>query len=237
MSKKIFFFKKIRSTNTKAKDFSKKGINDVVIVSEEQSEARGRFGRKWISGKGGLWLSILFRENNVEKSQYLTFIGAICVVKAIKKITNLETKIKWPNDVHFESRKLCGILTEAILGKGNYIIVGIGLNVNQLKFPKEIKNIATSLRIILKKEFNKEKILKKILKEFELLYHIFKKKKFEKILSEWKELSDTIGKNVKVVSMNKTYYGEVIDVDENCNLVLKLKNKIKKIREGDVFYL
>jgi BirA family biotin operon repressor/biotin-[acetyl-CoA-carboxylase] ligase len=231
-------FKKITSTNDKAKELAKRGLFDVVILAEEQTKGKGRFKRKWFSSKGGLYFSILLKQKNTEKVKYLTFIAAISVVKAIKKITGLKTKIKWPNDVYFNKGKLCGILTESVFGKEDYVIVGVGININQSRFNKKISNIATSLKILLKKEINKEKVLNQFLKEFNLLYNQYKNKKYKKILREWKYYYGTIGKDVKVISLNKNFYGKVIDVDNDCNLILRLKNnKIKKIIEGDVFVL
>ena len=231
-------FKKINSTNEKAKELAKKGLFDIVVVAEEQTKGKGRFNRKWLSSEGGLYFSILVRGENVEKAKYLTFIAAVSVVKAIFGVAKLKTKIKWPNDVHITKKKLCGILTETSSGKESYVVVGVGINVNQSKFNKKISNIATSLRIELNKKINKDKILNQFLKEFGKLCHQYKNKKYKKILNLLKENCDTIGKNIKVKTLNKLFYGKVIDVDKDCNLIAKLKNgKIKKIIEGDVFIL
>jgi len=231
-------FKKINSTNEKAKELAKKGLFDIVVVAEEQTKGRGRFDKKWFSSEGGLYFSILLKEKNIEKVKYLTFIAALSVVKAIERVVGLKTKIKWPNDVHINKKKLCGILTENGLGRENHVIVGVGINVNQSKFNKKISNIATSLKLELNKKINKEKILNKFLEEFSLLYKQYKNKKYKKILIEWKENCDTIGKNVKAVTLKKEFYGKAVDVDKDCNLILKLKNKkTKKIIEGDIFIL
>lgn len=231
-------FKKINSTNKKAKELARKGLSEIIIIANEQTKGKGRFNRKWFSSKGGIYLSILLKQKNIEKIKYLTLIAAISVVKAIEKIAKIKTKIKWPNDVHINKKKLCGILTESFLGKTSYVIVGIGININQEKFPKEIKNIATSLRIHLKREIDKEKILWQFLKEFIFLYNKYKNKKYIEILNLFKKNCDTIGKNVKVVTLKKEFYGKAVDVDEDCNLILRLKdNKIKKIIEGDIFVL
>jgi len=229
-------FKKINSTNEKAKDLARKGLFDVIIAADEQTKGKGRFNRKWFSSEGGLYFSILLKEKNVDKMKYLTFIAAVSVVKAISKVTKLKTKIKWPNDVHFNNKKLCGILTESVLGKENYVVVGVGMNVNQTKFHKSIKDITTSLKIQFKKPIDKNEILNQFLKEFSKLYSQYKNKKYKKILNEWKAWCDTIGKDVKVKTLSQNFYGKVIDVDKDCNLLIKLKNKkIKKIIEGDVF--
>ena len=133
---KIYHFKSLPSTQDKAKEFAKKGLSNVIIIADVQTRGRGRFKRKWYSSKGGLWMSILLKPSTIQNLQYLTFSAAVAVVKAIKKILNLNIKIKWPNDVHYNGKKLCGILTEGIFGKENHVVVGIGVNVNQNKFTK-----------------------------------------------------------------------------------------------------
>ena len=233
---KIFYFKSLTSTQDKAKEFARKGLSNIVVISDIQIKGRGRFKRKWYSGKGGLWMSILLKPKNVKNLQYLTFAAAISVVKSIKKIANLKTNIKWPNDVHYKKKKLCGILTEGIFGKDNYVVVGIGLNVNQSKFPNEIKNIASSLKIIKKKTFNIKKLTKTIIDEFGILYdNYYKKNNLKQILKIWKSYCDTLNKNITVITRTKKINGEAVGIDKDCNLLLKLKNgKIIKIIEGDI---
>lgn len=252
---KILRFKKLSSTNKRAKLLAKKRLFDVVVVADEQTKGKGRFNRKWFSSKGGLYLSILLKEQDVGNAKYLTFISALSVVKAIEKVTGLKAKIKWPNDVHFNGKKLCGILTESFSGKEGYVVLGAGINVNQLTFNTKISNIATSIKKELKtrenqrfsvsrkssisvKPIDKEKILNKFLEEFSLLYKQYKNKKYKKILDLLKKNCDTIGREAKVKTLKKEFYGKVIDIDEECNLILRLKNnKIKKIIEGDIFVL
>ena len=233
---KIFHFKSLTSTQDKAKEFAKKELSNVVIVADTQTKGRGRFKRKWYSNKGGLWMSILLKPNNIQNLQYLTFVASIAVVKSIKKIADLNTKIKWPNDVHYKGKKLCGILTEGIFGKNNFTIVGIGLNINQNKFPEEIKNIAISLRMVKKKTLNTKKLKKEIIEEFFYLYNNYhNKNNFGYILKTWKKYSDTINKNIMAITRTKKFYGKAIGVDKNCNLLLKSKNnKVIKIIEGDI---
>ena len=233
---KLYHFKSLPSTQDKAKEFSKKGFSNIVVIADAQTKGRGRFKRKWYSEKGGLWMSILLKPANIKNLQYLTFAAAISVAKSIKKITNLNTKIKWPNDVHYKGKKLCGILTEGIFGKDNYVAVGIGLNVNQDKFPSDIKNTATSLKIIKKKNIYIKKLSKNIIDEFFSIYNNqYDKNNVKNILKTWKKYCDTINKNVVVISRIGKIYGKSIDVDEDCSLVLKLKKiKIIKIIEGDI---
>ena len=236
MNCKIYHYKSLTSTQDKAKEFSKKGLSNIVVIADTQTKGRGRFKRKWFSDKGSLLLSILLKPKNIKNSQYLTFAAAIAVAQSIKKIANLKASIKWPNDVHYKGKKLCGILTEGAFGKANYVIVGIGLNVNQEKFPNEIKNLAASLKIIKKKSFDIKKLMKTIIVEFFALYsQYYNKNKLENITKIWEKYCDTINKNVTVITKTKKFSGKAVGVDENCSLLLNLKNnKIIKIVEGDI---
>ena len=236
MNYKLYHFKSLTSTQDKAKEFARKGLSNAVIISDVQTKGRGRFNRKWHSDKGGLWMSILLKSDNIENMQYLTFAAGISVVKSIKKITKLDTNIKWPNDVHYNGRKLCGILTEGTFGRENYIIVGIGFNANQSKFVEDIEDTATSLKIIKNKNINIKIFAKSILHEFFNLYNKkYNKNKLKDILKIWGKYCDTINKNVTVISKNKKIYGKAIGVDDNCSLLLKSKyNEIVKIIEGDI---
>ena len=233
---KFYKFGTLISTNDKAKEFSKKRLSNIVIVAEKQTKGKGRFNRKWISGLGGLYMTIVLKEKDLEKAKYLTLISSVAVAKSIIKLTNLKAKVKWPNDVLVNDKKICGILTETISGKENYALVGIGLNVNQSTFPKSIKKNSTSLRIKTNKQHNINKILKIIISNFNSLYKYYKNKNYKKIIDIWKKYSHTLGKKVKVKTLSNVYIGEAVDIDKNCNLILKLNNgEFKKIVEGDIF--
>lgn len=232
----IHHFKSLASTQDKAKEFAGKGISNVIIISDEQTKGRGRFKRKWHSSKKGLWMSVLLKPKDMGKLQYHTFMASISVVKSIKKISGLETSIKWPNDVHYKGRKLCGILTEGIFGRENFAIVGIGMNVNQTNFPAGIKNTAISMRMIKHRIFDIKKISKTILDEFFNLYgSYYKKNKFKEISRIWRKYCDTIGRDLIAATSTGKIYGKATGIDKDCNLIVKLKNKkIIKVVEGDI---
>ncbi len=235
---KTLNFVSLASTQDKAKQLAKKGSFNKVIIAEKQTKGRGRFNRKWFSSQGGLWMSIILKPSNIRNSQYLTFAAAVAVVNSIKKTANLNAKIKWPNDVHYNGKKLCGILTESILGKENYVIVGIGLNINQKKFPEEIEDKATSLKLITKKNFDIKKMSELVANKFFILYDKFyNKNRLDKILDLWKKHCDTLSKEAEVTTKKGKFIGKAVGIDDNLNLILKLRNN-KRIRiiEGDVIY-
>lgn len=219
---KIYHFDKVNSTNDKAKDFPKNS----VIIADEQTKGKGRFKREWSSSKGGIYLSIVLPKSN---ASYLTFIAAVSACKAIKDIYGLKTIIKWPNDLIYNKKKLCGILTKV----GDKSIVGIGVNTNNI-IPKPLEKKASSLNKIIGKKINNKKIINKLLNHFEKYLKLIQNKKYSKIINDWKNNS-FLGSKVKVKTINKTYSGIAYDIDKNCFLILKDKKGRKIIvREGDV---
>lgn len=160
----VQYFLKIESTNKKAKELAKKGVKPwTVIVAGEQISGYGKNKAVWFSPKGGLYFSVVLPKSNITDLQALTILAAFIVAKIIKENFKLEPFIKLPNDVFVNSKKIAGILTENIIGKDiKSSIIGIGLNTNIEKFPKDLENTATSLKIELGKKIDNKKILKQI---------------------------------------------------------------------------
>ena len=183
MKIKIKKYKKVKSTNDIALKFIKKNIFEPTLVTSEiQTKGRGRVGKKWISKKGNLFISLFFKYNQ-KKINFKQFaiLNAFLVKKVMSKIIKKKIKIKWPNDVLFDKKKFCGILQEVIkFGKFDYLIVGIGLNTNIAPQNKSFKS--TSLKNILNKKINNQKILKEIV----IAYEVFLKEKNKLSFSDLK---------------------------------------------------
>ena len=164
---KLYHFKRINSTNDKAKSFR----NCDVIIADVQTLGKGRLTKKWSSGKGGVWMSVVL-EPKIDDPQMFTDIAVDAVKKALKKLYDIDTKIKKPNDLLFNGKKLCGILTENVYkGRLEKTIIGIGLNVNN-KIPSYLNRIAISLQEITNKRMNKRIIIKEVLSQFKKLYNL-----------------------------------------------------------------
>jgi BirA family biotin operon repressor/biotin-[acetyl-CoA-carboxylase] ligase len=164
---KILEFEKLESTQKKAKEIAKEAEPWTVVLAKEQTGGYGRKGNFWYSPKGGLYFSVILPKTKIEDLQILTILTAFCVAKILKEDFKLEPFIKLPNDVYVNGKKICGILTEnIILGKEvKNSIIGIGLNTNIEKIPRDLENIATSIKIELKKEVENKELLKKIFEE------------------------------------------------------------------------
>jgi len=157
-------FKKISSTNEKAKAFKPW----TVLIAEEQASGYGRKGSQWFSPKGGLYFSLVLPKSDIHDLQILTILAGFAVAKTIKDNFGLEPLIKLPNDVLINGKKVCGILTENVVGKEvKFSVIGIGLNTNIKEFPSDLNKTATSLQLELKKEVNNEKIMKEIVSQLE----------------------------------------------------------------------
>ena len=163
MKIKIKKYKKVKSTNDIALKLIKKNISTpTLITTEKQTNGRGRIGKKWVSKKGNLFISLFFKfdQKKITFKQFAV-LNAFLIKKVISKTVSKKVKIKWPNDLLFKRNKFCGILQEVIkFGEFEYLIVGIGLNTNIVPQNKSFKS--TSLKNILNKKINNQSILKNI---------------------------------------------------------------------------
>jgi BirA family biotin operon repressor/biotin-[acetyl-CoA-carboxylase] ligase len=157
-------FKVLPSTNQKAKELAKKGAQPwTVIMAEEQSAGYGKEKVFWFSPRGGLYFSVILPKSQIKDLQTLTVLAAFIIARTLKEKFSLEPLIKLPNDVRLDGKKIAGILTENIIGRDVKLsVIGIGLNTNVNKFPQDLEDGATSLKIELGKEVNNQKILEEI---------------------------------------------------------------------------
>jgi len=229
----------IDSTNNFAKEMASKVPDGTVIIAEEQTAGRGRLGRSWISQKGcGIWMSIILKPNiQPQEALNLTQVAAISVVKAIEEVFHVESKIKWPNDIILNNKKVCGILTEmsSEIDKINYVIIGIGVNVNCDNFPEELKGKATSLYLETNSKVDRKKLTASILNNLEFYYNAYLQKGFEYIRPICIEKSITIGRQIKVIANEGEIEGKAVTIDNNGSLVVETKEgKRLSIISGDV---
>ena len=230
IGKEIYYFPELKSTNIIAKEKAlhrTEAISEgIIIIAERQSAGKGRLGRKWFSPAGGIWLSIiLYPQLSPFYISRITLMTAVAVVKAIKVCTQIESQIKWPNDILINEKKVCGILTEmsAELDIINWVVVGIGINVNidNREFPEDIQENTISLKEASDKEVLRVKLAQVFLQEFEKYYEILKRREFSSILKEWKLYSHTLGKKITVDMGERIITGEAMDINESGALILK----------------
>ncbi len=230
--KEIHYYTETDSTNQRAKEEMRDGL---LVIAEKQSAGRGRLGRKWSSDEGGLYFSLVISPGlPIDDLPKITLLSGVAVCEALSFVN---AKLKWPNDVLTDGKKVCGVLSE-IGGEVDspLVIVGIGINVNN-PVPEELKEKATSLKEVTGRELNRAEILKKTLQEFSKYYKLLLNSKWNEIRQRWRELSDSIGKEVVIRLANREYRGLVIDIDESGGLLLKTEDKIERVYSGECFYM
>jgi BirA family biotin operon repressor/biotin-[acetyl-CoA-carboxylase] ligase len=248
LGKKVVFLSTVDSTNEYAKKLAFEGaVEGTVVLAENQVCGKGRLGRAWASAdKKGIWMSIVLRpEVPPEEVQLITLAASVAVVKALRESTGIEAGIKWPNDIILDNKKVCGILTEmnSEMEAVNFIILGIGINVNQLTedFPDEIKKTAVSLRAYSQNVgtgtyfYNRSEIIKKLLFELERIYIKIISNDLKEVTEEWKKYSVTLGKEVRVLTKGDTFTGMAEDITKDGRLVVACADGIKReILSGEV---
>jgi BirA family biotin operon repressor/biotin-[acetyl-CoA-carboxylase] ligase len=244
LGKEIHSFKVLRSTNELgfmlAQSQSPEGT---LIVSEHQTKGKGRLGRNWFSpAEMGLWMSLILRpEIPPSRAPGISICAGLALVLAVNEMTDLKAKIKWPNDCVVKRKKIAGILLElsAELDKIDFVILGVGVNVNQNKddFPKNLIKNATSLKMECGKEISRLKLIKLFLREFEKIYLEFKKNGLTRLMPEIRILSSLMGKRVKARMGKKILKGKVKDIDQNGSLIIVTRGKEKAISAGEVTLL
>lgn len=170
LMKKIHYFEEIDSTNTHLKNNLSNYRTGDIILAESQTMGRGRNNRKWYSKKSqGLYFSILLKNTmDLHELNFLSLLAATSINRVLQKM-GFTCKIKWPNDIYINDKKICGILIENIMDSNiNNTIIGIGINVNTDSFDDQLKDRASSLYLESNRQkFNSYKILYRILKSLE----------------------------------------------------------------------
>jgi BirA family biotin operon repressor/biotin-[acetyl-CoA-carboxylase] ligase len=149
--------------------------NGAVVISETQTNGRGRFDRKWFSPAGGIWMTIILQPDlKMQDLSKITLLTASSIAETLIKNYKISLNIKWPNDLYFDGKKLCGILSESEkVGDKTYLIIGIGINVNNNCDGKNENLNATSLKEITGKQINRNFLIAKILNKFEAQYTFY----------------------------------------------------------------
>lgn len=240
IGREIYSFHEVESTNSVAKFLAKFGAPEgSVIISETQTKGKGRRGKKWESPSGGIWLSIILKPMiEPSKAPIITLATGVAVAKTLKRM-NIDARIKWPNDILINNKKVCGILTEANakFNSVDYVIVGVGIdsNLDTNILAENLRKGATSLKNETQVEIEESKIISNFLNEFEKIYNLFKEKKFDEILYDWRRMSQTIGNYVEIKQpLGKVLHGTAVGINDQGALILELDNgKLKKIISGE----
>lgn len=238
---RVFSYNSVGSTNHTAHDFAKAGMPEgTIVIADTQTKGRGRLGRHWYSQAGkGLYFSLILRPKLMpSQTPGLSLIAGLAVIRAIYAITGHKMLMKWPNDILSHDKKLAGILIEleAELDRVDYVIVGIGVNVNHLKkdFPRQLNRIATSLKIETGINLTRSVLLKQILIHFEKIYDNFCYHGLKYLAKELLECSAVYKKKVSLSLGKRKIAGIAVGFDDNGGLIIKGKNGLQAYSAGEV---
>ena len=232
----IHYFDEVDSTMDIARELARKECpHFTVVIAGRQKKGRGRLKRNWLSSDGGLYFTIVVRPKIPPVlSSRVNFAASMILAQTLRNMFNINTMVKWPNDVLVDGKKISGMLSEmeAETDRVSFISIGIGINVNNDPTPYE--PMATSLKKILGKEVPRIEVLKAFLDHFE---DAVNDADFDNVVSEWKKYTETLNRHVRIVTAREVFEGFAVDVDENGALILKLGDgSVKKIIYGDCFH-
>lgn len=240
MGQAITYYDEVDSTNTVAKSLAREGAKEgTLVVADKQNSGKGRLGRVWSSpARQAISMSLILRPQIMpSKASQLTLIAGVSICEAIEKVTGLNAQIKWPNDIVVNGKKICGILTEmsAQVECIEYVIVGIGVNVNIKAFPETLP-YASSLALEGNKEYSRKEIIAYFLEIFEQEYYKYLKTLDLSFIKErYESQCITIGRKVKLISSTNERLAEALGINELGELVVKLEDgTIEAVSTGEV---
>ena len=237
---KIHWIKSCSSTNDLTKELAISGEEEgTVVVSEEQTRGRGTKGRSWYSPrKKGLYLSLLLYPSQPQIS-LLPLMAGLAANDAIFESAGIRVGLKWPNDLIWEKKKLGGILCESgFLGnQASYVIVGIGINLDQRRedFPEEIRSLATSLKLITKRDIDRKEFLQELCKALNRWYRLFQERRNEEIVRSFQDYSILpLGERVELLTETEEVLGTYAGIDSKGGLILEREGKRMTFFSGEV---
>ncbi|MDY4023442.1 biotin--[acetyl-CoA-carboxylase] ligase [Staphylococcus borealis] len=241
LASEIEVFESVASTQTIAKQELVGNSASMIILSDEQTQGRGRFNRNWASSKGkGLWMSLVLRPN-VPFSMIPKFnlFAALGIRDAIQSFSNDKVEIKWPNDIYIVDKKVCGFLTEMIANYDSIdaIICGIGINLNHedSDFSDEIKHSATSVGLHSDTKINRYTFLEALISSIEKRYTQFLTQPFAEIRNEYIQASNIWQRQLRFTENNTQFIGEAIDIDRDGFLIVKDENnEVRRLISADI---
>ena len=244
IGQRVYYYDSLDSTQNQALKITKDVKNDgALVVASKQTMGKGRSGRKWISPKGGIWISIiLFPKFDISVTTLFPIASSLALSYAIEKIFKISPELKWPNDVTIKGKKVAGMLVDVSLesNKIESLVLGVGINfnINTKEVEKILKNTPNFYGVTTLNDKNKNqkaiKLIRSFLTELEKIYSALNEKKISQIISEWTKRSSTIGKKIELETVNGKIIGKAIKIDYDGALIISNNNKIERIIAGDI---
>lgn len=234
------YYETVDSTNTQAKRLAEEGYgNGTLLIANYQNAGRGRRGRSWEAcSDTAVAMSLLLKPKiEPDNASMITLVAALAVSKAITKLTKKTAGIKWPNDIVMNGRKVCGILTEMSLKSGcvDYIVVGIGINVNTAYFPKEIQATATSLYLETGEQVSRVELIGLVWEFFEELYEIYlQTEDLQRLVKAYDARLVNKNQRVRVLDPQETFEGKACGITARGELIVETENGHSLVSSGEV---
>lgn len=247
IGKQVYYFDSINSTQNQALKMDKDVANDgTVIVAAEQTGGKGRDGRRWISPKGGIWISIiLYPKFDISITTLFPIASSLALSIAIEKVFSIKPELKWPNDLTIKGKKVAGMLVDVSLesNKIEKLVLGVGINfnVNVKQIEKALEGTPNFYGVSSlsdqRQNIKPIQLVQTFFLELEKIYNALDKKQIKKIIEEWTLRSSTIGKNVTVNTTDSKIKGKAIKIDNDGALVISDNNKNHRVIAGDIIHL
>lgn len=235
VAKKLVFKKETGSTNIDAKQLAEENApSGTLVVADKQNTGLGRRGRSWVSPTGkNIYMSLMLRpECRPEKASMLTLVMALSVLEAIDEQFGKDVKIKWPNDVVINGKKVCGILTEmsAELDGIHYVVIGVGINSNQIEFDDEIRGSATSILAETNTRVDRSKLIGRVMYYFEKNYALFDKSwDMSGLMERYNASVVNMDRDVRVLDPKGEYEGIARGINEKGELIVDRSNGCREL--------
>lgn len=247
MGKQAYYFDSIDSTQNQALKMAQDVANDgTIIVASEQTGGKGRDGRKWMSPKGGIWISIILHPKfDISITTLFPIASSLALSLAIEKIFSIKPELKWPNDLTINGKKVAGMLVDVSLESNRIenLVLGVGINfdVNVKQIEKSLKGTPNFYGVASlsdqKQNIKPIQLVQTFLLELEKIYKALNERQIKKIISEWTSRSSTIGKNVELNTADSKIKGKAMKIDDDGALIVSENNKIHKVIAGDIIHL
>lgn len=234
--REVRFIHETDSTNEEAKRNSKMPDGS-VFIAEIQNGGKGRRGRKWESQEGkGIWMSILSKPDiSLADVSKISLAAGLAVCDTMRE-AGLDAMIKWPNDIVINKRKVCGILTELSIEKSgkNYVVTGIGINVNTMGFSQELSERATSMFLECGKKFLRAKIAASVICNYEKRCAELKTRDTESFIEDYRKMCLTLGKDVRVIGSDCEFDAYACGITSGGELIVEKEGKKIVLNSGEV---
>ena len=235
VARRLLYFQELTSTMDEAAKLAAAGTEEgTVVVAETQNAGRGRKGRSWVSQQGNLYLSVVFRPT-LQTLPLVNILGGVATARAIRKVAGLEPRIKWPNDVLLNDKKVAGVLVESVVTGERvcYAVLGVGINVGL--DATSVEGLAGQITSLSDagRPVPREDLLRQLLQDLDALY--LQAVQGVSPLAEWRGLMETLGQRVKVDWRGEVHVGKAEDLDDIGNLQLRLDDgRLVSLTTGDV---